>query len=86
MRYSHKQALLQIIDNDYRVPPLIYSFELCYRRLEVYRWLIKNGVTGKKFIEFYAQFNNSYLRCLKFILSKIDGVKKETIIAGKDLF
>lgn len=77
--------IMAVVGDDERNFPLVHQLEVLKRRDECYKWLIKNQITGKKFFEFNAQFEFSWLRVAKFILSKLDGEKKHQLFVGKDV-
>jgi hypothetical protein len=42
------------------------------REHSILLWLAKNGLTGQKLVDFFGQFEGSFLNGLNYIVSKID--------------
>jgi len=64
---------------------IIHSLECLKRRDEIYRWLIRNDVTGQKLIDFAKEHKYSWNRMGKFVLGKIEKEKPKALYVGRDV-
>jgi hypothetical protein len=82
---ERRRLILQLIGDDTRNFPLVYPLERLMKREEIYRWLIRNRITGKKFYDFCHEKAFSWNRVAKAVLSKIEKEKVTTLYVGKDV-
>ena len=80
-----RNLILAIADNYPDAFPFIHSLEKAKRREEIYSWFVRNKITGKNFVAFFAERRFSLLQVMADVLTQIDRKKKEAIIAGVDL-
>ena len=43
------------------------------REFAVYLWLIRNGITGRRLVEFFEMHNRSFLNGLNTIINRMEG-------------
>ena len=53
---NRKILILKVCEGLPDVAPLVYPIESFTRRVEMYEWLIRNKITGAKFVQFCADF------------------------------
>jgi hypothetical protein len=83
---EYRRNLILALADEYPIAfRYIHTLERTYRREEIYRWFIANKITGKKLEEFFIERKYSFLKVVKDVLHKIDGVRKDEIRAGIDL-
>ena len=80
-----RNLILAIADNHPDAFPFIHSLEKAKRREEIYSWFVRNKITGKNFVAFFAERRFSLLQVMADVLTQIDRKKKEAIIAGVDM-
>jgi hypothetical protein len=82
---QRKNLILAVADGHGDAFPLIHSLEKATRREEIYSYFIKQRITGKKLVTYFAERKFSLLQVMSDVLTEIDRKKKEAIIAGVDL-
>lgn len=85
MSENHIELIKRLADDNPQAFPFIHSLEKLARRDEVYQYLIKNQITGARFVSFCLERKCSMLSIAKFVLSKLDKEKKTSLYWGKDL-
>jgi hypothetical protein len=85
MTEKRRNLILALADGCPEAFPFIYQIEKAKRREEVYSYLVRQRITGRRFISFFEERKFSLLQVLADCLSAIDRKKKEAIIAGVDL-
>lgn len=80
-----KNLIFTLADGCSEAFPFIHKLDSFVRREEIYFWLIKNNIKGKRLLDFFYENNGSLLRVAKYVLSEIDRKKKEQILAGRDM-
>ena len=82
---SRKALILALADGYGDAFPFIHGLERAKRREEIYSYLIKQKITGKKLVTYFEERRFSMLQVIADVLTQIDRKKKEAIIAGVDL-
>jgi hypothetical protein len=82
---NRKNLILTLADGCSEAFPFIHKLESFVRREEIYLWLIKNKIVGKRLLHFFFENHGSLLRVVKCVLTEIDKKKKEQIISGVDM-
>ena len=72
-----KNLIFMLADGHAEAFPFIHQLESFVRREEIYLWLIRNRITGKKLLQFFYERNGSLLKVAQYVLSEIDRKKKE---------
>ncbi len=80
-----RNLILALADGCGDAFPFIHSLEKAKRREEIYQWLIRQKITGKNLVAYFAERKFSLLQVMSDVLTQIDRKKKEAIIAGVDL-
>ena len=80
-----KNLILALADNHADCFPFIHLLERATRREEIYAYFIRQRITGKKFVTYFAERKFSLLQVMSDVLTQIDRKKKEAIVAGVDL-
>ena len=84
MTKNHIDLVKKLAGENPQAFPFIYSLEKAARRDEIYMWLIRNQITGAKFVSFCLERRSSPMRIIKDVLSRLNKEKKETLYWGKD--
>lgn len=77
--------ILKLAGGDHRTLSLIYSLEPLKAREMIYRWLIRNGITGEKLFVFFEERRFSWLQVAKEVLSRVEKQDSRPILVGRDL-
>lgn len=80
-----RNLILAVADGCPDAFPFIHSLEKAKRREEIYSWFLRQKITGKNFVAFFAERRFSLLQVMADVLTQIDRKKKEAIIAGVDM-
>jgi hypothetical protein len=81
---ERRKIILELMADDPKTLPLIHSMERVVRRDDIYRYLIRNKITGLKLWDFFKEHHFSWLRVTQFVLARLDQESKQ-IIAGRDV-
>lgn len=86
MSPKKRELILTIADGNPECFPILYHFDKFKFSEEIFKYLVREKIVGKKFVEIYQnEFRLSWLSMGKWIIMKI---KKEReyrpIFAGKD--
>ena len=85
MTPQRRDLMLRVVDGHQSVLPLVYHADRLTRCDEVLVWLIKNNITGFRFISFFQEKDFSILQTFSDVLRRINKEKQcSPIIAGKD--
>lgn len=79
---------MRVYDGERRTLPILHWVDTHYKhRLEIYKWLIRNNITGKKFADwFYVNFKQSIPSMVAHIVKKVNSdVENRPLIVGKDV-
>ena len=85
MTEKRRFLIMALADNHPDAFPFIHSLEKAKRREEIYSWFLRQKITGKNFVAFFAERRFSLLQVMADVLTQIDRKKKEAIIAGVDV-
>jgi tRNA A37 threonylcarbamoyladenosine biosynthesis protein TsaE len=77
---------LMVMDGDASAAPLLYHLDKYRRADELLKWLIRNGLTGRRFVEWVkCEHGNSVLKAGAYLLMKIEHEKKtRPVLIGDD--
>lgn len=73
MTEAHRALIFMVAADDSRAFPFLHSLEQLKRRDDIYSWLIKNKITGTRFVEFMIERRGSLVAVHRDILKRIDG-------------
>lgn len=82
---DRRNLILAVADGHGDAFPFLHSLEKAKRREEIYSYFVRQKITGKKFVTYFAERKFSLLQVMSDVLTEIDRKKKEAIIAGVDL-
>jgi hypothetical protein len=82
---ARKHLILAVADGCSEAFPLLHSLEKAKRREEIYSYLLREKITGRRFVTFFQERRYSLLQVMSDVLTAIDRKKKEALIAGVDL-
>jgi hypothetical protein len=83
---SHRRKLIfALAGGDHRTLVLIHSLEKLKKREMVYRWFIRNKITGEKLYTFFEERRFSWLQVAKEVISRLEKQDASPIFVGKDL-
>lgn len=82
---DRRNLILAVADGCGDAFPYLHSLEKAKRREEVYRYFLRQKITGTKLVTYFAERRFSLLQVLSDVLTEIDRKKKEAIIAGEDM-
>lgn len=82
---ERRNLILAVADGCGDAFPYLHSLEKAKRREEVYRYFLRQKITGTKLVTYFAERRFSLLQVLSDVLTEIDRKKKEAIIAGEDM-
>jgi hypothetical protein len=82
---EHRRLVLELAGGDFRTLNLIHSMERLAHRDTIYRWLIRNGITGEKLYTFFQERRFSWNAVAKEVISRIEKADKRPLIMGKDV-
>jgi len=82
---DRRNLILAVADGHGDAFPFLHSLEKAKRREEIYSYFVRQKITGKKFVAYFAERKFSLLQVMSDVLTEIDRKKKEAIIAGVDL-
>ncbi len=82
---ERRNLILAVADGYGDAFPYLHSLEKAKRREEVYRYFLRQKITGQKLVTYFAERRFSLLQVLSDVLTEIDRKKKEAIIAGEDM-
>lgn len=85
MTEARRNLILAVADGHGDAFPFLHSLEKAKRREEIYSYFIRQRITGKKFVDFFAERRYSLLQVMADVLTELDKKKKEAIIAGVDV-
>lgn len=85
MTGNHRKLVFMVADGNPAAFPVIHAMERLTRRDEIYAWLVRNGITGDKFVQFVAERRGSLVQLRREILSRIDGAAPSQMVIGKDI-
>lgn len=85
MTEEHRKLVLTLAGGDHRTLNLIHSMEKLTHRDTIYRWMIRNGITGEKLFSFFEERGFSWNRVAKEVIARINKSEKKPLIMGKDV-
>jgi hypothetical protein len=80
-----KKMILALAGGDHRTLSLIHSLEKLKSREMVYRWFIRNKITGEKLYSFFEERRFSWLQVAKDVLKRVEKQDTGPILVGRDL-
>jgi hypothetical protein len=86
MTQVRRELILRFCDDRTDVFPFAFHLNAMVRCDEILRWLIKNRITGKHFLD-WVRFHHNYsiLKAAAFVMKEIDrNAELRPIIGGKD--
>ena len=85
MNNQKREMFLMIADGNMCTLPILYHFDKLSRCNDVLNYLLRNRITGDKFITLFKECNNSILTMASEILKRINkDLQRKEIIGGKD--
>ena len=70
---SRRELMFNVMDGDNRVLPMLYQLNNFQRCDEIFRYLIRNNLTGRELIFWFNEtFQGSFLNLVAHCLKKID--------------
>lgn len=82
---SRRRLIMQLAGGDFRTFQFIHSLEALKQREMIYRWFIRNNITGEKLYSFFAERRFSWLEVAKEVISRLEKQDSRPILVGKDL-
>ena len=79
MTESRRGIILAIASGDLRTLPYLHLLDGNERRDQIFSWLLKNGIKGKKLYDFFQEHSGSYAEVIKKILSGVESDKRRLL-------
>lgn len=83
MNEQRRSLILKVTEGDLKALELLYPLEKFRIRDYMYMWLIKNKMTGQKFVKFCEEHQFRWGRYGNYIKKKV--MREQSILLGKDL-
>lgn len=78
--------MFQVMEDLAMILPILYHLDQYHRCDEMLLWLIKNNLTGQKFLDWFKfECHSSFLSMSKNILSRVEKNEKSVILYQRDM-
>lgn len=82
---ERRALIMKLSSGDHRTLPLIHSLEHLKKRKMIYRWFVRNDITGKKLYDFFQERKFSWNEVAVEVISRLEKQDTRPIFVHKDM-